>query len=166
MAQNITLEGVKITFRNFSGAEGQYNRKGDRNFAVFLDHETADRMAADGWNVKTLKPREEEEEPQPYIQVKVNYKGRPPKIVMLTSRGKTPLGEDMVNLLDWAEIEKSDLIIRPYDWELNGKTGRAAYLQSLFVTIREDELDLKYADVPDSAANSLPVEIEDPWGEG
>lgn len=166
MAEHLVLENVKITFRNFSGEEGQYNRKGDRNFAVLLDHETADRMAADGWNVKTLKPRDEEEEPQPYIQVKVNYKGRPPKIVMVTSRGKTALSEDMVSIMDWAEIESTDLIINPYEWNVNGKTGITAYVKSLFATIREDELDRKYQDVPDSAANSLPVEVEaeDPWG--
>lgn len=163
MADNhIVLEDVRITFKNFSGSEGQYNRKGDRNFAVLLDEDTASAMEADGWNVKILKPRDEEEAPQPYITVKVNFKGRPPKIVMITSRGKTTLGEDMVNILDWADIRKTDLTLNPYDWDINGKTGITAYLKSMFVHIYEDELDLKYADVPDSAATSLPV---DPWSE-
>ena len=159
----VTFEDCRIVFRNFSGAEGKYNRKGDRNFAVILDRELADRMIADGWNVKELRPREEGDEPQPYLSVKVKYseKARPPKVVMVTSRGKTPLDQDTVSVLDWAEIKHVDLIVRPYDWEVNGATGRTAYLKSIFVTIVEDELDIKYADVPDSASSALPTE---PWG--
>lgn len=151
----VVLEDVRIVFRNFSGKEGQYNREGDRNFAVLLEDNLADAMARDGWNVKYLKPREEGDSPQPYIQVAVNFRGRPPRIVIITSRGRTQLSEDEVNILDWAEIRKTDLIIRPYEWAVNGKTGIKAYLQSIFVTIEEDALELKYADVPDSAQNCV-----------
>lgn len=161
--KNCVLENVRIVFRNFSGAEGKYNRAGDRNFAVLLDDETAQAMANDGWNVKYLKPREEDEAPQAYLQVKVSYKGRPPKVVMITSRGKSNLGEDMISILDWAEIKNVDMTLNPYEWEVNGKTGITAYLKTIFVTIHEDALDLKYADVPDSAAGAIPVEPEDPW---
>ena len=162
--KNCVLENVRIVFRNFSGAEGKYNRAGVRNFAVLLDDETAQAMASDGWNVKYLKPREEGDAPQAYIPVKVNFEsGRPPKIVMITSRGKSTLDESMVGILDWAEIKNADLTLNPYEWEVNNKTGVTAYLKTLFATIHEDELDLKYADVPDSAAGSIPVEAEDPW---
>ena len=58
----VLMESVRIIFRNFSGKEGQYNREGDRNFAVLLDDAVAERMAADGWNVKWLKPREDSED--------------------------------------------------------------------------------------------------------
>lgn len=160
---NAILDDVRIAFRNFSGKEGQFNRAGDRNFAVMLDHDVAAAMAADGWNVKELKAREEDELPQPYISVKVNFNGpRPPKIMMVTSRGKTPLGEDEVSLLDWADILKVDLIVSPYNWTMNGNTGVTAYLQTIFVFIREDELELRYADVPDSAASSMQIEAEKP----
>ena len=161
--KNCVLENVRIVFRNFSGAEGKYNRAGDRNFAVLLDDETAQAMANDGWNVKYLKPREEGDAPQAYLQVKVSYKGRPPKVVMITSRGKSSLGEDMISILDWAEIKNVDLTLNPYEWEVNDKTGVTAYLKTIFVTIHEDALDLKYADVPDSASGAIPVEPEDPW---
>lgn len=150
-----TLEEVKIAFRNFSGKEGKYNRAGDRNFCVLLPDDIAKQMEDDGWNVRYLNPREPEDKPQGYLQVAVNYKGRPPRIVMITSRGKTQLDEDMVDILDWAEIKNADVIIRPYEWEVNGKSGVKAYLQSIYVTIEEDELELKYGDVPDSAASSV-----------
>jgi hypothetical protein len=34
--------------------------------------------------------------------------------------------------------------VRPYAWDVNGKTGVKAYLKTLFVTIDEDALELKY----------------------
>jgi hypothetical protein len=96
----VLMEGVKIIFRNFSGKEGQYNREGDRNFAVLLDDKVAEAMTADGWNVKWLKPREddEEEKEQAYLSVSLNFsKGRPPRVVMVTSRGRTHLGKRKLN---------------------------------------------------------------------
>ena len=147
----VLMEGVRIIFRNFEGKEGQYNRAGDRNFAVLLDDTTAEAMAADGWNVKWLKPREdseEEEQPQAYLQVSLNFdKGRPPRVVMITTRGRTNLDESTVEMLDWADIQNVDLIVRPYTWEVNGKTGIKAYLQSIYVTVEEDELERKYAEL-------------------
>ena len=146
----VLMEGVRIIFRNFEGKEGQYNRAGDRNFAVLLDDDVANAMAEDGWNVKWLKPREDEEDeaPQAYLQVSVNFdKGRPPRVVMITSRGRTNLDESTVEMLDWADITNVDLIIRPYEWSVNGKTGIKAYLQSIYVTIEEDELERKYAEL-------------------
>lgn len=148
----VLMEGVRIIFRNFSGKEGQYNREGDRNFAVLLDEKIATAMAEDNWNVKWLKPRSEEEEeaPQAYLPVSVNFKGRPPRIVLITSRGRTNLDEDSIDMLDWADILNVDLIVRPYEWTVNGKTGVKAYLQSLYVTIEEDQLERKYSEL-DSA---------------
>lgn len=154
--QNATLENVRIGFRNFTGKEGQYNREGDRNFAIFLDPDIAEAMIKDGWNVKYLKPREDGDVPQAYLPVKVKYgKGRPPRAVMVGSRGKTPLGEKEIELLDWAVIKSSDVIIRPYEWDVSGRQGVTAYMQSIYATIQEDELDLKYADVPDAASGRV-----------
>lgn len=145
----VLMEGVKLVFRNFAGKEQQYNREGDRNFAVLLNADVAVNMLEDGWNVKYMKPREDDEEEteQAYLQVSVGYKGRPPKIWLITSRGRTSLGEDEVEVLDWADITNADLIVRPYEWAVNGKTGVKAYLKSLFVTIEEDALERKYAEL-------------------
>jgi hypothetical protein len=148
----VLMEGVRIIFRNFSGKEGQYNREGDRNFAVLLDDKVANDMAEDNWNVKWLRPRTEEEgeAPQAYLPISVNFKGRPPRIVLITSRGRTNLDESQVETLDWVDILNVDLIVRPYEWTVNGKSGVKAYLQSIYVTIEEDPLELKYSELDPS----------------
>jgi hypothetical protein len=139
------IEDAQVIFRNFSGKEGQYNREGDRNFCVILDDKTAKQMIKDGWNIKYLSARDEGEIDTPYIQVAVNFSNRPPRVVMITSTARTHLGEDAVEILDWADIKTADLIARGYEWTVNGKSGVKAYLQSLFVTIEEDALERKYA---------------------
>ena len=147
---NVVMENVRIIFRNFKGKEGQYNKEGDRNFGVILPPEIAERMLADGWNVKYLKPREEDEDDTetPWLSVSVNFdKGKPPKIMLVTDRGRTALDAQSVEMLDWADIENVDLIVRPYTWEVNGNTGVKAYLSSMYVTIEEDELERKYAEM-------------------
>lgn len=142
--RNRTLEDITIAFRNFAGKEDMYNRQGDRNFAIILDPEVADSMLRDGWNVKYLRARDEVDEPQPYIQVAVSFKNRPPKICMVTSKSMTYLTEDEVELLDWADIETADVTLSPYDWAVNGKSGTKAYVHALYVKIEEDYLQAKW----------------------
>lgn len=145
----LVMENARIIFRNFAGKEGQYNREGDRNFCVLLEAHVAEQMERDGWNVKALRAREPGDPDQPYLQVSVSFKIRPPKIVMITSKGRTTLTEDECEVLDWVDIAIVDLIVRPYEWSVGGKSGVKAYLKSIFITIAEDELELKYADVPE-----------------
>jgi hypothetical protein len=146
----VLMEDARIIFRNFEGREGRYNRAGDRNFCVLLPEELAAQMAEDDWNVKSLRAREQGDPDQPYIQVKVGFKFNPPKIVLITSRGRNDIGEDMIDMLDWIDIAKVDLIIRPYDWKVSGDTGRTAYLKTIFITVNEDALELKYAEIEDA----------------
>ena len=59
----LMIENAKIIFRNFAGKEGMYNAEGDRNFCVLLEDDLAEQLVKDGWNVKTLRAREEDDVP-------------------------------------------------------------------------------------------------------
>lgn len=142
--ETIKIEEAEILFLNFSGAEDKFNAEGDRNFCVLLTDEVAHDMAANGWNVKYLRPREEGDEPRPYVQVKVSYKARPPKVVMIAGGTRTQMTQEMVGTLDFAEIISTDLIIVAYNWDVNGKQGKKAYLRTMYVTVFQDELEEKW----------------------
>lgn len=145
--KEITFWDARIIFRNFKGEQTKYNRKGARNFCVILkDPVVARELEADGWNVKRKPPREEGDDELVYIKVNVNFEGRrPPKIVMITSRNRTDIDEDLVSMLDVADIAKVDLIVRPYSWDIEGDKGISGYLKTMFITINEDEVELAYA---------------------
>lgn len=163
---NITLMNPRILFRNFSGNPSQFNAKGNRNFCVVLDDpKLVKALENDGWNIRWLKPRDPQDEAKPYMQVRVYFpqgesRARPPQIVLITSHGRTTLDEETVSMLDYAEIENIDMIIRPAPWEISGRKGIKGYLKSLYVTIVEDELEKKYAAMESSALSSM-VQTDD-----
>lgn len=148
MARVLNLESVHIGFRNLEGREGPYNQKGDRSFVVFLDKATADELAAEGWNVKFPNPLDSHEDDEftrdPYLSVSVSTRNFPSNVVMISNGVPTRLQPDELGLLDWAELENVDLVIRPYEWEVNRQKGIKAYLKSGYFTIVTDAFAAKY----------------------
>lgn len=142
------FENCRIIFKNFKGEQSQYNRAGDRNFCVVIeDLDEAEAMKQDGWNVKYLPPMDEGGQETAYLPVAVSFKYNPPTIVMYSSKGRTPLDEESIGVLDYMQFENVDLLVNPYNWEVNGKTGVKAYVKSMYVTVQEDVLAKKYASI-------------------
>lgn len=142
----LEIEDARIVFRNFSGAADKYNREGDRNFAVVIpDQEIADALIAEGWNVRIRDPRDDYDEPFMFLPVKVKFNSRGPGAYVKSGDSVTRLNEETIGMLDEIDIEGVDMDLRPFDWEVNGKTGRSAYLQNINVRQNIDRFGAMYA---------------------
>jgi len=131
----LQIDDARIIYRNFTGRGDKYNREGDRNFAVVIpDEEMANELTDRGWNVKIKPPREDGDTPFMFLPVKVKFNDRGPAVYLKTGNNQNRLDEESVGLIDNIDIIGVDLDIRAYDWEINGKEGRTAYLQSMRVT--------------------------------
>ena len=81
-----------------------------------------------------------------YLPVKIKFNDRGPNCYLVTAGRANRLDEESIGILDDVDILNVNLDIRPYDWEVNGKTGRTAYLQGIEVTQRVDRFAARYAE--------------------
>lgn len=167
----LQIDEARITHKNFSGEASKFNREGDRNFSLIIPNQEVvlhdgelipearydeeldvyvatltDVLINKGWNVKIKPPREEDDEPFMYLPIKVKFNDRGPAIYLRSGKAMTKLNEDTISCLDDVDILNVDLDVRPYDWEVNGKAGRTAYLQSICVTQKIDRFAARYAE--------------------
>ena len=135
----LQIDDARIVYRNFSGTGSKFNREGDRNFAVVIpDQDIVDELVNRGWNVKIKPPRDEDDTPFMFLPVKIKFNERGPKVYLQSGDKMVELDEESIDCLDDVDILGVDLDIRPYDWEVNGKQGRTAYLQSIHVVQEVD----------------------------
>jgi hypothetical protein len=143
---------------NFSGKPTLFKDAGHRSFNVIIDKDSADKLAIDGWPVKCQLQDEKHPDPFCFIEIIVKYKDRqgkpvvPPRIVLHSSKGETEITEETVDSLDMIRIKQLDFIATSYEYNVNGKTGITAYLQTAHIIVDEDELDLKYAKMKNPVA--------------
>lgn len=143
----LQIDDAIIIYRNFAGAPSKFNREGDRNFAVVIpDQDIADELIKEGWNIKIKPPREDGDAPFMFLPVKIKFNERGPHVYLKTGSKINKLDEESVSCLDDVDIMSADLDIRPYDWDVNGKTGRTAYLQSISVTQNIDRFAARFAE--------------------
>lgn len=135
----LQINDARIIYRNFRGEASKFNREGDRNFAVVIpNEEIADALAEKGWNVKIKPPRDEDDTPFMYLPVKVKFNDHGPNVYLRTGSRQVKLDKVSIDCLDNIDISSVDLDIRPYNWEVNGKTGMTAYLQGMEVVQEVD----------------------------
>lgn len=142
----LQIDEATIIFKNFGGHGDKFNREGDRNFSLRIDDPaTADAMIEKGWNVRIKQGRDEEEGPFMRLPIKVKFTDYGPSVYLNSAGNVTKLDEESISCLDNIDIEYVNMDIRPYDWEVNGRTGRTAYLQSMEVLQRIDRFSALYA---------------------
>lgn len=135
----LQIDDARIVWRNFAGVGSKFNREGDRNFGLVIpDQEMANELIREGWNIKVKPPRDPDETPLLVLPVKVKFNDRGPNVYLNAGSRDLKLDEESVAMLDNINIAKIDLDIRPYDWEVNGKSGRTAYLQAMHVVQNVD----------------------------
>lgn len=140
------IDGHQIIFKNFEGRGDKFNREGDRNFSLRIDDpDTADALIKEGWNVRIKEGRDEEEGPFMRLPIKVKFTNYGPNVYLRTGDRVNELDEEGIACLDNIDIDSVNMDIRPYDWDVNGRTGRTAYLQSMEVVQRIDRFAAKYA---------------------
>lgn len=137
----LVVEDAKIFWTNFRGLGSKYNTPGHRNFCLALPKDAAADMAADGWNVKYTKPSNEEFEPEPYVSVNISWEYKKPFVTFTTNGRANEVGEEEIDILDTAEIERVDLAldlsVRTKD---DGSTGIKGYVKSMDVVLYEDPI--------------------------
>lgn len=145
---NINIEGATIIWKNFSGERDSFN-PGKRGFSVVIDDAVmADELRQEGWNIKE-RPLQEGADPSEQewtLPVKLNM-NRYTQVWLIVRNHKTLLDKNTVAQLDVVDIIDCDISIRPYEWEMSGRTGITAYVDSMYVTIRENKFAEKYADL-------------------
>ena len=158
----LQIDDARIIFKNFEGRVkhmrgDKFNREGDRNFSLLIEDEnTANALIKEGWNVKIKPGREEGDDPFMRLPVKVKFTDYGPNVYLITGNRRNELDEESISCLDNIEIESVDMDIRPYDWEVNGRTGRTAYLQSMEVVQRIDRFAARYSENGADGESKLP----------
>lgn len=149
---NLEIENANIgrgRYRNFSGEKSAFNPTGKRTFTVILDEATGHELEDAGWHIRWRQPQDDQEDILALLQVEVRFGDYPPKIMLISGKDRSFLNEDTISLLDSADIAKADLVIRPYNWDVNGKQGTKAYVKAMYVTLEDDDFGGRYSNHED-----------------
>ena len=148
---SLSVEGARILWTNFAGRPTKYNAAGGkRTFNLVLDQETADELTRDGWNVRTIEPKEEGDEPLYVTEVEVKFGNFPPKVFLVEggdSKRMHKLDDESVSSLDTTEIANVDVLVRPYNHGVANSRGTTikGYVKSMYVTQDNSDFNGKYS---------------------
>lgn len=143
----LEINNAQICYRNFEGRQSQFNAAGDRNFCLIIPtKEMADALIERGWNVKEKPARDAFEEPFRTLKVKVTCNENGPTAVFKSGKNNTKLDEETIGMLDEVSLASVDLDIRPYDWNVGGRSGRTAYLKGIWAYHNQDRFATRLAE--------------------
>lgn len=141
VTDELILENCRIgrgAYRNFAGEKGPYNAQGKRTCVLILDADLGAKLKEQGWGpIKFREPRNEDDDPVALFTVECRFDRKPPVIKLHTKNGTTILDETNVAILDTADIERCDLVLSPYNWDVNGSTGTKGFIKEMHVTLHE-----------------------------
>lgn len=173
---NLNVEHAGMIYKNFSGKPTRVNPAGGkRTFALVLNEEYADRLSAQGWNVKVKEVRDQLSEGEQTLTVGWNdyvnmYKGQfdhaliytecvvnenseyPPKIYKVSEfngdKTMALIPQDQWFRLDESELMNVDIVIHPYTHgrSLANPDAKKGYLKSMYaMAVPINEFGGKYA---------------------
>jgi len=165
---DINITNGEIAYSNFAGRPTAYKPEGGvRTVTFVMPEEIVPDLQKDGWKVR----RQEFEDGSYRYLLEATFlfrtregKLRDPKIFIVRGNELIHVTEETVDTLDHAEIISADAVIGPYYYDYAGKQGIKAYLNSLYLTIKENPIDEKYRkmlkDMPNLGNDDLPFPIE------
>ena len=138
---------IKWAFSHFDGREDTFNTEGDHNFTVIIeDEQEANRLIAEGWNIRRMDPREEGDPFEYLLKVKISYRFAPPPIFFLKGERRYRADEADLVEIQRATCEQIDVIISPNPWVHGRERGVSAYVKEMYVKIKESRFAARYAD--------------------
>lgn len=149
----ITLENMRIIFRNFEGRKGEYNRNLNRTFSVSIPPEMAEDMQAAGLNVKPPKPDSEYPDWRLEVTVSNGPEVKSGVRIFLVDGANTrridTSDQNQLAMLDTISLSGADLVLNPYHWEVNQggelHTGIKTYLRAAYLKLWSPELNDPFA---------------------
>ena len=131
---NLLIRDAAIKFTNFSGTPTNVNPNGGvRTFSLVLSDAWAERLKADGWNIKSWT--NDDGDIEYTTEIKVNMESKWPPLVVLYSefrgeRTATTLDEDTIGRLDTGRYENIRIAIHPHEHNV-GQYRCKGYLREL-----------------------------------
>ena len=147
------IVSMPMSYRNFTGKPDKFHPNGTMgNFWIFLAEDKAHELENRGFNIRWKENRDGKMEAK--LQIFVRFEHVPPQIYTVTT-GSAPvlIGEEDLDEMDNDEITNVDLIVNPYSYDVNGRTGVKAYLKKGYFKLMDDPYLTKYA-TPVHAGNA------------
>lgn len=151
---SLVIKDAEIYFKNFRGRELPFNPAGRRTFCVRIDGRKARKLKKDGWSIKVMYINKSRTKRRWYLPVtiyesyadtKINS-----KVVAIMSDGGLKICKQLnghsLGLLDVVDIGHSNMVIRGYEYNVNGQHGIKAYLRNADVYIPDGISTVKIID--------------------